>query len=635
MYQVSQEYLDKLYGIGKKRRVVSAFLDSVAFNEDDIVSNTLKYTVQAASNAEIHLGGVFLGQLWLTFTNSFASSITRGTWKGKTINLSIGLETGEDQQTHEPILEYIPIGLFVIDEANHTSKGVEITAYDTMIKFDKAMNISTTSGSLYSLLKYACNHCGVTLGMTKAEVEALPNGLEVFSVFPENDMETYRDLVSWVAATAGCFATINRSGELVLRGWSSDPVQTLGIDDRYAGGSWSDFRAFYTGLSVTNITEQTTSYYHTVPDNGLVMNLGANPLLQYGLAETRERQREAILTALSNFNYVPFRVVAFADPFFDLGDVVTFTSGLAGTISKCCVMRIDFSFSKGVTLQGFGKNPSLIGAQSRMDKNISGLSKQNQGNETKFEVYTNSEQITHEETTAKNYLLHLAQLTFACSKDTVVEVNTSINAQWKVNNASATEGTWETLKNQFMYVLDNSTTNPTLSNCFDYAAYQDLYRHDENIPTAGAQRYDFYTPILNIKGGEVHTLDLYWKQIRSFYDVFQYINTEGLRITLRGQGLVIEKPWDGFIIVEDTITPIGIGGLANEPVEDATQITIIVPIPINLTDEINPAEIGGLDLEEVEDSTPQIIMARPKRNIVSIRNGNLMNIDTTKNITTI
>lgn len=635
MYSVSQAYLDKLYGTGKKRRVVSAFLDSVAFDENDIVANTLKYSMQAASNAEIHLGGVFLGQLWLTFTKSFADTITRGTWKGKTINLSIGLETGEAPQTHEPVYEYIPIGLFVIDEANHTANGVEITAYDTMIKFDEAMNISTTSGSLYSLLKYACNHCGVTLGMTKAEVEALPNGLEVFSVYPENDMETFRDLVSWVAATAGCFATINRSGELVLRGWSGTAVQTLGIDDRYAGGSWSDFRTFYTGLSVVNIADQTTSYYHTVPDNGLVMNLGSNPLLQYGLAETRERQREAVLTALSNFNYVPFKVSAFADPFFDLGDVINFNSGLAGTTSKCCVMRIDFSFAKGITLQGFGKNPSMIGAQSKTDKNLAGLSKQNQGNETKFEVYENADQIQHEETNARNYLLHLAQLTFACSKDTVVEVNTSVNAQWKIWNENAQAGTWETLKNQFMYVLDNSTTNPTLANCFDYAAYQEVYEHDENIPLAGAQRYDFYMPILNVKGGEVHTLDLYWKEIRAFYDVFQYINTNGLRITLKGQGLVIEKPWDGFIIVEDTITPVAIGGLATEQIADTEQITIIVPISLNLTDAIHPAEIGGVEIEEIADSTPQIMLARPKRNLTTIRSGNLVNIDETKNFTTI
>ena len=117
--------------------------------------------------------------------------------------------------------------------------------------------------------------------------------------------------------------------------------------------------------------------------------------------------------------------------------------------------------------------------------------------------------------------------------------------------------------------------------------------------------------------------------------MFQYINTNGLRITLKGQGLVIEKPWDGFIIVEDTITPVAIGGLATEQIADAEQITIIVPISLNLTDAVHPAEIGGVEIEEIADSTPQIIMARPKRNITSIRNGNLVNIDTTKNITTI
>ena len=41
-------------------------------------------------------------------------------------------------------------------------------------------------------------------------------------------------------------------------------------------------------MSSTNKQTQIAEYYALDPDNGLTMNLGVNPLLQFGLKETRE-----------------------------------------------------------------------------------------------------------------------------------------------------------------------------------------------------------------------------------------------------------------------------------------------------------------------------------------------------------
>ena len=51
--------------------------------------------------------------------------------------------------------------------------------------------------------------------------------------------------------------------------------------------SFSDFVTRYTAVSSTNQRTQTAEYYALEEDDGLTMNLGVNPLLQFGLEETR------------------------------------------------------------------------------------------------------------------------------------------------------------------------------------------------------------------------------------------------------------------------------------------------------------------------------------------------------------
>ena len=636
MYSVSQAYTNKLFDISKKRRAVTAFLDGVSFNENDIVSNSLKYTMQAVGGAEINLGGVFLGQLWLTFISDFASNVPRGTWKGKKINLSIGLEITDGQ------IEYVPIGEFFIEEANHVTNGVEITAYDAMRKFDKTLNLSSTSGGMYAIINMACRKCDVELGMTREEIESMTNGSEVFTIYPENDMKTYRDLLSWCGATMCSFATITRDGKLVFRSWHSESDLSLGINDRYAKGSFSDFRTFYTGISVTNIADETTSYYNVVPDRGLTMNIGANPFLQYGLPEAKERTRRAILTGLGKFNYTPFKVSAFADPFIDLGDVITFTQGLAGSSCKGCVMRIDYSFSKGITLQGYGKNPALFGAQSKTDKNISGLMSKTEGMETKFEVYTNSEELvlgtpSSSLPSAQWYLVDNAQvceLTFATSKDSVVEINTNIQLKFliqRVYSAYNRVPFIDYIKVKFYLNEDEVTEWRHIPLSFfgnpDASAAMELLTQAFEIPV------NHYLPLLNIKGGDVNTLKVFIefsvrsmrrRQVSESSWVWQdedeqgklFIEPNELMVTLRGQGLVVEKPWDGFIIVSDDGIAIPIGSIAIENIEDEGEITLVVPIILEERDEIEPIPIGAIGIEEIEDEV-EIILARPTCGIIT------------------
>lgn len=140
--------------------------------------------------------------------------------------------------------------------------------------------------------------CHVELAQTKEEIEALPNGTELLGIYQDNDIESWRDFLYYLAQTLGCFAVIDRYGKLSLTSYGSTPVMTIDIRHRFSS-SFSDFVTRYTAVSSTNKKTETAEYYAKDPDDGLTMNLGVNPLLQFGLEETRTRIINTILDVLS------------------------------------------------------------------------------------------------------------------------------------------------------------------------------------------------------------------------------------------------------------------------------------------------------------------------------------------------
>ena len=83
------------------------------------------------------------------------------------------------------------------------------------------------------------------------------------------------------------------------------PVMKMEQRHRFSS-SFSDFITRYTAVSSTNKQTQIAEYYALDPDNGLTMNLGVNPHLQFGIKETREMLCRNILADLSVIRYVPF-----------------------------------------------------------------------------------------------------------------------------------------------------------------------------------------------------------------------------------------------------------------------------------------------------------------------------------------
>lgn len=86
-----------------------------------------------------------------------------------------------------------------------------------MLRFDKSFNGFETVGTAYDFIALCCKRCKVEFANKRAEIDAMPNGGVTLSVYTENDIETCRDVLFYVAQVLGGFFIINREGKLELR----------------------------------------------------------------------------------------------------------------------------------------------------------------------------------------------------------------------------------------------------------------------------------------------------------------------------------------------------------------------------------------------------------------------------------
>ncbi|MCD7882775.1 MAG: hypothetical protein LUI87_03565, partial [Lachnospiraceae bacterium] len=300
---------------------------------------------------------------------------------------------------------------------------------------EKDFNGFQSTGTAYDFINLCCLACSVEMAQTQEEIESMANGSETLSIYSEDDIETYRDVLYYVGQVLGGFFVINREGNLELRKYGSEPVMEIEQKHRFSS-SFSDFITRYTAVSSTNMRTETAEYYSVDPDDGLTMNLGVNPLLQFGLDETRAQLCTNILNDLQAVKYVPFDSDTIGNPALDLGDVLTFSGGQADEDQISCITSIKYTISGKQKLKCVGKNPKLSQAKSKNDKNISGLLSQIEEGKMGLYTYTNASaysiadsntKIISMEFTAKEetYAQFIAQVVVEISADTVEQSATA------------------------------------------------------------------------------------------------------------------------------------------------------------------------------------------------------------------
>ena len=270
----------------------------------------------------------------------------------------------------------VPIGTFYVNDAKRAMYSINVVANDSMVKFDKDLpGMDSTSRSIYGWLKWACDACGVKLGMTISQIKALPNGTRtlIYAVI-DSRVKTYRDLISYLAAVVGCVALIDRDDQLIFKSVSAEPVLTLTQDDRFSS-QYEDTKRRYTGLSLEYKAKAVREYFKNtdaVGDTGLIVDLGENPFLQISNDSARKSTVQAIIDSVSGITFNPFEASIPCHPEFDILDTIAFSGGHAPENCYGIITSLTRQINGGVTIQC--ETPQPTEKQERKTVQTSGTS---------------------------------------------------------------------------------------------------------------------------------------------------------------------------------------------------------------------------------------------------------------------
>lgn len=555
MYPTSNDYNDAILENARAHKL-KGNVNGTPFTGKNVIRGSFVVKNQMCPATAIELGGVYVGECDLVFTTEFATSLgIRGSWKGVVLTPEIGVELAD------ATFEYVPMGVFTVEEAQWTTGGLKIIAYDNMSKFDKTLNLTTTSGYLFSFLNYACLQCGVTLGMTEGQVRALPNGDEPLGLMPGSPMVTFRDMISELAEMTCSFATIDRQGCLILVPFPNTSNYDLTITDkqRYQT-SFSDYSSFYSAIDVENIGDGTRSFYYNDNVGGLVLPIDGNPFIQYGTDAIIAQMRNAIVDALEDFNATPFSVSILPNPAIELGDIIRFTGGV-GNNSVGMVMSTVHKVDS-TKIEGYGENPTAAGVISELQKELNATAnnvKKEEG--ITYYLAENVDQIVIGENVEP-----LFKITFASTEMTTVTMWHEIKMSNEFDDPSQ-------LVELFYYFDDELVT------------YNPAYTYGEE----GVHTWDTNYCQRLVEPGRAHT----WEVKAKTDNGTATIEIGDLHARLEGQRLVASDEWPGVIEAEDEFTPIVLhrGVVALSEVVGVTVIDTSDPtqhIRISTSDTMSP-----------------------------------------------
>lgn len=177
------------------------------------------FTVEdAVSNDNIfQIGAAIINKATLNINNVYGT-FDEYDFTDAQVELKCGLSK-EDLET-ETADEYVKKGKFCVDEATYNDTYITLSCLDNMAKFDRPYNgegdtVLTYPATLGDIVQNACSNCGVTLANSSQQ---FPHYTYVVADAPDGQSTTYRQVISWAAQIAGCFARCNVDGELEF-GW--------------------------------------------------------------------------------------------------------------------------------------------------------------------------------------------------------------------------------------------------------------------------------------------------------------------------------------------------------------------------------------------------------------------------------
>ena len=275
------------------------------------------------------------------------------------------------------------VGVFYAEKPTRTKRNsYKVTAYDTMSKLDADFsgwlhaNQAQFPKTIWQLVQLACQRAGVTLASSSLPI----NGSYSVQAFYADDL-TCRQIISWAAEAAGCYAHMNADGKLQFLTYT-DKRSTAKITPDGASNStayYADSLSYedYTvkAIEKVQIRQSDSDAGVIYPDSTTATNTYAvqgNLLLTTGTEANLKTVVQNLYNVLKNVTYTPCKVSVPSSSGLACGQIVH-VKDARGREFDTYLMSATISFGKAsFESVGSASRESSSAVNSQSYKNLTG-----------------------------------------------------------------------------------------------------------------------------------------------------------------------------------------------------------------------------------------------------------------------
>ena len=275
------------------------------------------------------------------------------------------------------------VGVFYAEKPTRTKRNsYKVTAYDTMSKLDADFsgwlraNQAQFPKTIWQLVQLACQRAGVALASSSLPI----NGSYSVQAFYADDL-TCRQIISWAAEAAGCYAHMNADGKLQFLTYT-DKRSTAKITPDGASNStayYADSLSYedYTvkAIEKVQIRQSDSDVGVIYPDSTTATNTYAvqgNLLLTTGTEANLKSVVQNLYNVLKNVTYTPCKVSVPSSSGLACGQIVH-VKDARGREFDTYLMSATISFGKAsFESVGSASRESSSAVNSQSYKNLTG-----------------------------------------------------------------------------------------------------------------------------------------------------------------------------------------------------------------------------------------------------------------------
>ena len=285
----------------------------------------------AVKNLTLHTA-VNAGQEF-TIGSAFSDYIEAEIWADPGGSLQITAGDALTYYRQDDARNRTKVGVFYAEKPTRTKRNsYKVTAYDTMSKLDADFsgwlhaNQAQFPKTIWQLVQLACQRAGVALASSSLPI----NGSYSVQAFYADDL-TCRQIISWAAEAAGCYAHMNADGKLQFLTYT-DKRSTAKITPDGASNStayYADSLSYedYTvkAIEKVQIRQSDSDVGVIYPDSTTATNTYAvqgNLLLTTGTEANLKSVVQNLYNVLKNVTYTPCKVAVPSSSGLACGQIV-------------------------------------------------------------------------------------------------------------------------------------------------------------------------------------------------------------------------------------------------------------------------------------------------------------------------